>query len=383
MSSRFATLQTRLITLFLIALTSLSGSTSAAQVDSCSVLFEPSVPYKSEEEGDYQMRQAVELRNYLRQFKLNGQALDYPEKFQNGLLILERHLRESLEAYGFKTRAYDISMTVRHGERTRDFESAIFEIYGTPTHVALSAGQMRSVQSSPEALQLHALQAGARHRRYGLRFVVDPFFTLETGRAGEASGSLIRVDIDSFVSRRHRMAFIIRHEVQHFLEGVKILRGEPTLARLRLSGGEPQSASSGSPLQDGFSGLYSKNFRADEGEAFLRELRLGLEPNREADVRVALKLFRDRTREAIDLAESQMNQPNFFDFVFRRKPYLLEGLKAKFNMPPEFQYRHLTIDLTALISANDRVGRKTSPAEIDAEIHKVLSWSKSRIRELR
>jgi hypothetical protein len=233
-----------IFTISLVLLASLSNNLAGAQ-QMCADLFEDTKTYIALKD----MSAATEalLEKLAGTHEMTVAELTYETRES------EKYLESYLDAAGFSYKR--ITQTVR----TKPLKDA-------PEYV-LSYGTYEitgSREGSAPARLIHGVQVNPKFKESHLKFVVDPLHQLKNNSLAHfiREDMTISLGPSEFSKDLLAMSSTIRHEVQHFFEEIKMMKGEDTLARIELKSaiGRPDAP-------------YSMYFRADEVETHLRDLR--------------------------------------------------------------------------------------------------------------
>jgi hypothetical protein len=244
-----------------------------------------------------------------------------------------------------------------------------------------------SAQGNEVAHLLYGLQTHPDYKNYPVKVILDPLYAINNpGSYAHFTSSNNQIGIGSHVFMHNKLGIgaDLRHEIQHYIEQVKILKGEMSLARLKLKNPEGDKDTA-----------YAKYLQGDEIESHLRDLRYYTNTEKHARIDAKNQMPEiTESREATVLEHLERQQRFISDsrkvfaviekslsdnyFLGRLEVINEKGsLKVKMDLA-KGPYPEATMDLTGILKPEDA----ENSSKVKAAILNVFAWSEKRIAEV-
>lgn len=238
---------------------------------------------------------------------------------------------------------------------------------------------------------MYGAQSNSKNEGHPLKIVFDLFYQIKfPDSSGHFNPESITVNIGSHVISQEiaGLSTILRHEIQHYFEQVKVLTGKMTLARITCSEAFPKE-----------SGPYSSFLRIDELETHLRDLRSLLNNDlmeskdnklvnvitSEENMKVIKKLrppiAKKKFKRILKLIEDSKLALNNIEGLGPSSIFLNNktgGIEVSFVFLPA-PYSILKIELLGLLGKENDIKNKQ---KIDESVKQIVDWSRLRIQQI-
>lgn len=255
----------------------------------------------------------------------------------------------------------------------KDKESFVFQYTGYKLKGSADGDEI--------ARLINGVQTNPKLKDFPVAFVFDPLLALSyPGHGANFSWwqkLTIRFGPNAVLNTNKGENSFLRHEIQHYFEVIKLLSGQMTLSRIKLSNDQTD-------LSD--TNVNGTHLTADEAEAYLRDSRYSLSRIKAGDNRgsypsafqgnmILIRGFIKNIRKNISQAEHAL--------VLGQREYLIEEdgkLVVNFLNPVADKdgYKKTKFILNGLISVEDF--KDTSKA--DAVVSHIFTWSRQRLLEI-
>lgn len=247
-----------------------------------------------------------------------------------------------------------------------------------------------SAKGDEVARLIHGIQRNPKFQGKPPMFIFDPMYMLNyPGSRGSfvRQTKAILVGVNTFAMAVLGVATTLRHESQHYIENMKISRGEMTLARLEMNNYTSSS--------------YKDFLMADEMEAHLRDLRSLRNKNRNNSIDAKLdnlleegklvnvkegrvlgkrynlekmQLFSDLTLQTIEALEVLTKREAWQSVQINQA---LNALEVSFVLSGT-NFRTAKLDMTGILTLEQAQDKNL----VRQKVLEVLSWNKQRIQKI-
>jgi len=244
-----------------------------------------------------------------------------------------------------------------------------------------------SAQGNEVARLLYGLQSHPDFKKHPAKVILDPLYAINNQDSyAHFTGSNYQIGIGSHVFMHNKLGIgaDFRHEIQHYIEQVKIQKGEMSLARLELKNPDGKKEVA-----------YSDYLKMDEIESHLRDLRYYTNTEKLAKIDAKNKMPEITESRADMVLESLERQQRFIrdsrkvlsvikksisnNYFLGRLEIINEkdSLKVKMELA-KGPYPQATINLTGLLKPED----VQDSSKVKAAILNYFEWSEKRIAEV-
>lgn len=222
------------------------------------------------------------------------------------------------------------------------------------------------------------------------RFYFDPLFKLGYGAMKgffDPARKVIALGPEALVMSTTGIAEVLRHELHHYFEALRIDRGEMSLQRLKLFDPEDQE------------GGYGKLLSADEAETHLRDLRAAKNKNRVEKIDEKLgSHLKSEELESIRGERQEIGEissENLFSIVansIKANSDLLQlgqrGDWKSIEREEQMDVDYAIFEMpgaeypTAIVNLKGFATKQSSPSVLREAILKILNWNKTRLEQI-
>lgn len=299
-------------------------------------------------------------------------------EIQIAAMTIAPHLEAYFKAAGISFERSFLSLNVG---RTKDAESYTLQYPAYKISGSRSGNML--------ARMMYGAEISLKSRKYPVAFVFDPLYSVKfQGQLGHFNPEVRAIVIGPVVLSYSLTGTTntLRHEIHHYLESLRVLNGEMSLQRMKLSDQADVSGES-----------YRKFLSSDELETHLRDLRFAFNQRKMQRIDEALNSFmNDEGRTYIEKQRAWArdnaikNLENILKYTKEALPMLLEQARAgkwkALEKDESTQSIFVSFELkdtefpTVVIDLKGLVADANKPDQVQQALVSVLKWNQQRVQ---